>query len=139
MKEAIAALLTWICLQLSVAPPPPPLVEKVSPRGLVEMNFGENPPENASVTALYSRATKTVYLREGWRADDLRDRATLLHELVHHVQETRRLSYPCVAARERDAYYLQLQWLREHGVSDPYAFLEINEFTILVYSMCSDD
>lgn len=139
MKETIAALLTWICLQLSVAPPPPPLVEQVSPRGLVELVFGENPPSGASVTALCSRAAKTVYLREGWRANDLRDRATLVHELVHYVQETASLSYPCVAARERDAYELQLKWLQEQGVTDRYGFLEFNEFTITVYSMCRDE
>ena len=62
-----------------------------------------------------------------------------MHELVHHVQESRALPYPCLAARERDAYRLQAAWLSQQGVSDPLAFMGVNEFTILVVSMCRDE
>ena len=48
-------------------------------------------------------------------------------------------SYPCLAARERDAYRLQADWLRQQGVSDPHASMGVDAFTIAVISMCRDE
>jgi hypothetical protein len=136
MKELIAVLLAWISLELGVGPPAPPAVETVSQQQLVELAYGPGAPSDASVTALYRAPIRTVYLNTAWQADSLRDRATLLHELVHHVQEARELPSACLSAREAAAYHLTIKWLRQNGVLDPYAFLNINEFTIAVLSMC---
>ena len=62
-----------------------------------------------------------------------------IFELVHHVQESRALPYPCLAARESDAYHLQAAWLRQQGVPDPLGVMGVNEFTIVVASMCSEE
>ena len=43
---------------------------------------------------------------------------------------------PRIAARERLAYDLQLRWLGEQGILNPYTFLGINECTIGIASMC---
>jgi hypothetical protein len=139
MKELVAVLLTWISLQLAVEPPAAPEIEFVPQRQLLEMAYGESAPADASVTAIYNPKTRTVYLGIAWKHDDLRDRSTLLHELVHHFQECCALPYPCLAARERDAYHLQAAWLRQNGVPQPYAFLGIDEFTVAVISMCRDE
>ncbi|WP_162937834.1 DUF6647 family protein [Indioceanicola profundi] len=39
------------------------------------------------------------------------DMGFLIHELVHHVQHMSGRIYPCPAAREREAYQLQNEWL----------------------------
>jgi hypothetical protein len=136
MKELIITLLAWISIEVGVAPPVPPHIESVSQQQLMEMAYGPDAPSDASVTALYCSSSRTIYLNTAWQADSLRDRGTLLHELVHHVQEARNLPSPCLSAREAAAYHLQIKWLRQNGVSDPYAFLNIDEFTIAVLSMC---
>lgn len=137
MTELVSVLLIWICQQLGTEPPAAPGIEFVSQRQLVETAFGPNAPADASVTAVYSRTTRTVLLGASWQIANLADRSTLLHELVHHVQESRALPYPCLAARERDAYHLQAAWLEQQGVSDPFGFIGINEFTILSLRRCA--
>ena len=43
-----------------------------------------------------------------------------------------------IAAYERQAYDLQIKWLREQGVDDPYALIGINELGIYMLSVCRD-
>lgn len=66
---------------------------------------------------LYDPETTTIFLVAPWSLDNPRDLGTLLHELVHHRQETARHWY-CDAAQEEDAYRLQERWLKTRGV-DP--------------------
>ena len=136
MKELVSALLVWISLQFAAEPPVPPDIRFVSRQELAERLYGGDAPADAPVTAVYNRETGTVYLAKGWRIDSLRDRSILLHELVHHTQQRCALPYPCLAARERDAYEMQADWLRQHGESDPYAVIGVDEFTVRLTSMC---
>ena len=50
-----------------------------------------------------------------WDPESLIAQSYLVHELVHHAQLLSRKPYPCHAAKEREAYMLQNQWLAEHG------------------------
>ena len=50
-----------------------------------------------------------------WDPDSVRAQSYLVHELVHHAQLISRRVYPCHAAKEREAYMLQNEWLRQHG------------------------
>ena len=68
----------------------------------------------------------------------MRDQSELLHELVHHFQNLHKLKYGCGAEREKLAYELQIAWLREKGVRDPYEFLETNAFFVIMASVCRD-
>jgi hypothetical protein len=136
MKELVVALLAWVCLQIGCEPPDPPAVRLVPEKQLLTLAYGPAPPDQASVTALYESRSRTVYLSEKWKASDLTNRSTMVHELVHHVQEAAAMEYPCLAAREALAYHLQARFLKENGIADPYAFLKIDEFTIAVLSMC---
>jgi hypothetical protein len=45
---------------------------------------------------------------------------------------------PCLAALERQAYDLQIKWLREQGVDDPYNVIKTNELGIYMVSVCRD-
>jgi hypothetical protein len=39
---------------------------------------------------------------------------------------------------ERQAYDLQVKWLREQGVDDPYDLIKTNELSIYMLSTCRD-
>lgn len=137
MTELILAFLMWISAETGLAVPPAPPVVIVSQEEIARRAFGALAKE-AGATALYDNESGTVYLREGWDARDLYSRATLLHELVHHVQVFNRVPAACPAAHERLAYRLTLVWLEQQGVEDPHAMLNIDEFTIAVLSMCPE-
>jgi hypothetical protein len=136
MEALIPGLLIWICLQIGCEPPPAPAIISVSEEALVERVYGDQPDDGASVRGCYDQETQTVWLPHGCDPDDLLDQSTLLHELVHHVQTITRMAYPCPGARERLAYGLQAQWLREAGVEDPYAAMDMDEFTVAIRSIC---
>ncbi len=99
---------------------------------------GKGISDHPNIRGLYSYRSHIVYLPEKWTPDDLYDRAELLHELIHHLQSLNNVKASCLAAYERPTYELQIEWLREQGIQDPYKFLDIDEFTIRLISQCSD-
>lgn len=132
MKALVASLLAWIVAETGLVMPPPPRVVFASAEQLQQ----RVPGRTVALAAVYERDTATVYLRDDWDRSSVANRAALLHELVHHVQEFNRVPVRCRAARERQAYELTLKWLAERGVRDPYALLGVDEFTIDVLSLC---
>lgn len=137
MDILIATYLAWIIAQTGLSPPVHPPIHFVK---LSETSRRHGSPENSAweLQALYSRSEGSIYLPEGWLPVDLRQKSTLLHELVHHVQLSNNIVLPCVAAYERQAYDLQIRWLREQGVDDPYELIKINELGIYMVSTCRD-
>lgn len=135
MRELLLALMTWIAGQTGLAMPPPPSVVLISEEEIAKIAAGH---EGADVRGLYDRDVAIIYLRNDWNPDDLRSRASLLHELVHHAQTFNKVPSRCPAEREVQAYRLTVQWLKEQGAADPYALLDIDEFTIHVLSMCPE-
>lgn len=121
-------------MQTGLAMPPPPGIQLVNQAQMLRLAGGRT-----DVGGLYDPEAVTVYLRDDWDAASLRGRATLLHELVHHVQDFNKVPARCRAERERLAYKLTLEWLRQQGAADPYAVLDIDEFTVLIRSMCTDE
>jgi hypothetical protein len=136
--EALAkALIAWIVAATVLAAPEPPRIEFVPKQELVERAFEANHGEvRLRVDALYDRDQEVVYLPEHWDGNDIGQVGALLHELVHHVQKFNKVKGECPAANERLAYDLQLAWLRERGVQDPYTLLKIDEFTIWMITRC---
>jgi hypothetical protein len=138
MDILIATLSAWIAAYTGLAFVEPPRVEFVGQVRMSEIAHGPSIVPNPQLRALYSQRATTIYLRANWNAVSLRDQSELVHELVHHFQSAHNLTYECGAARETLAYDLQIAWLREQGVSDPYELLEINAFYVIVASMCRD-
>lgn len=139
MSDLIAVLLTWIALQMECAVPPPPCIEQIPPCEVCERFYEGDVPADAAVIAAHDRKNRVIYLSTAWRAHSIVDRGTLVHELVHHLQEVAGIPYPCTAARERLAYHLQAKWLQENGVADPYKMMNVDEFTILMRPVCPTD
>jgi hypothetical protein len=133
MSELILALLTWIAGETGLLTPSPPKVVLVA-----EDKMSELTSRHIDVRGYYDRDAATIYLRKDWDPADLRSRATLLHELVHHVQHFNRIPSRCPAEQEILAYELTVKWLRQQGVADPYKVLDIDEFTIYFFSLCPE-
>lgn len=85
------------------------------------------------IRGLYDLERRRVILTEPWDVNDLEDRSTLLHELIHHVQWTSR-EWPCPGAPEWEAYKLQERWLTAQGV-----VAEFDWVAILLRSQCERD
>jgi Domain of unknown function (DUF6647) len=138
MRELVLAFLTWISAETGLTMPPPPLVVLLSSAQLTELAYGPDSPVCEDLWAAYDGSASVVYMRTDWNAAGLRARASLLHELVHHVQFFNKVPARCPAEREQLAYELTLRWLREQGAADPYAVLDIDEFTVFILSHCPE-
>lgn len=127
MTELIAALLSWAVL-LTGDPRPaiPPSIEMVPHAFLEEVACGAPCP----ILGLYTYGN-VLYLDDSLDpAADVWARSVLVHELVHYVQEmTGKYAGMdrCVAAvlREREAYFVQNQYLVRHG-EPPRAGLSVH-------------
>lgn len=133
--EETASLIAWIAARtgwtISKAPP----VHFISSEELVNA-FTGGKPTSSHVEALYSDEDHSIYLPDSWRADDLRDRSILLHELVHHLQYLNHVEATCASEYELQAVNLQVTWLREQGVEDPLHLLGINDLFIRLLGQC---
>jgi hypothetical protein len=138
MDALVAALSAWIVTQTGLSAPPPPRVIQLYPAALHELATSRD-SQMYRVRALYGRSERVVYLRTNWDAGSVGDRSELVHELVHHFQNAHAVPYECNAARETLAYDLQIKWLREQGVADPHGLMQINDFFIVMTSVCRDE
>ncbi len=137
--ETITTLMKWVVAKTGWAIQKPPTIRFVPSAQLAEMYYGkQNAPNLAPVRSLYAIKTHILYLPNTWNPGDLRDKGTLLHELAHHLQVLNRIQVVCVAEYDRQSYELQMAWLREHGVDDPYKFLKINPLTLFIMTQCPD-
>lgn len=136
--EMIAAVLSaWIASQTGLSAPPPPRIVNLDPQAM-QQAAGTPESQSERLRALYGRGEQVIYLRTGWDSEKLRDKSELVHELVHHFQNAHALTHQCDAQREALAYDMQIKWLREQGVVDPYELIETNAFYIVMVSVCRD-
>jgi uncharacterized protein DUF6647 len=137
LDSLVPTYIAWIVAQTGLSAPDRPPIHFVT---TMEMATRYGSPENSALDlqALYNRTEGAIYLPRQWLPDDLRQKSALLHELVHHVQKSNNIEFRCVAAYERQAYDLQIKWLHEQGVDDPYVLIGINELGIYMVSVCRD-
>ena len=133
--EETASFIAWIAAQTGWTVSKAPPVHFISSDELVN-TFTGGKPTTYHVEALYSNEDHSVYLSDSWRADDLRDRSILLHELVHHLQYLNHVEATCASEYELQAVKLQMTWLREQGVEDPLSLLGINDLFIRMLGQC---
>lgn len=108
-----------------------PRIEVRTSRDLAAMFFGNAEGyEGVRPLALYARDQHILFLSDQLALDNLLDQSILLHELVHHLQVSNTVEFDCREETEQQAYRLQVEWLREHGVAQPYAFIGIPEAQI---------
>lgn len=135
--ELIAGLIAWIKSKTGWTVSDVPPIRFVTEARLREMYFGRpDGADSTKVHAIYSDEDHTIYLPNTWNPESLFDRSALLHEIVHHLQVRNDVKADCPAAYNKQAFYLQLDWLHEQGVEDPYEFLKIDDRYIFYDSRC---
>lgn len=114
LMHRIKHLQEWIVARTSYTPAPPPAVVFVSEAALNYIFFSQTPfgyNGQRVIGALY--INRLILLADSFDLE--RDEYILLHEMVHHLQETSGRRFPCIAAREREAYELQTEWVKQTG------------------------
>ena len=137
LDSLVPSYIAWIVAQTGLSAPDHPPIHFATPAEMA-VRYGSPESSRLELQGLYHRTEGAIYLPRQWLPDDLRQKSALLHELVHHVQRSNNLELPCMAAYERQAYDLQVKWLREQEVDDPYALIGINELGIYMLSVCRD-
>ena len=85
--------------------------------------------------AVYDDRTKTIFLPDTWTGETPADLSVLVHEMVHHLQNTARIKYECPGVREQLAYAAQDKWLKLFG-RDLASEFDIDAFTLKVTTTC---
>ena len=85
--------------------------------------------------AVYDDRTRTIFLPDTWTGETPADLSVLVHEMVHHLQNSAHLKYECPGAREQLAYTAQDHWLKLFG-RDLGSEFEIDAFTLKVTTSC---
>ncbi len=120
--EIVTELVGWIALNTSYD------VSQVyrTPPEIVFCSVGQTVPYEgdeliveSSLRAAYDLHRRLIYLVQPWSEDNPRDVSVLLHELLHDVQLSNR-EWPCVAAPELEAYWLQDKWLAGRGIASGF-------------------
>ena len=137
MDAMVITLISWIAAISNFAVVDPPRILLIPKREIDEYYYRPSEVNKFfQLQAIYKSTNAMIYLRDTWRSTELYDQSVLLHELVHHLQMNNNVKAPCQAAKERQAYDLQVAWLREQGVENPYALMGTNELTIYLLSSC---
>jgi hypothetical protein len=97
--------------------------------------YEDDPANLRDVVAVYDTATSTIYLPLDWIGNSPGHQSVLVHEMVHHLQNTAKLKYECPAAREKVAYLAQDAWLRRSNLSLEGEF-GVDMFTVVASSAC---
>lgn len=138
MKELVLSLILWITAHSGYAwDGTYPKITLVSQTEICK-GYSKFPSDDCGVLAYYTNADGMV-LNHAFDPTSLRDQATLLHELVHHLQKNYPEKFLCLAAYEPDAYYLEVSWLvKEHGytVDEAWKFLHMDPFYVLAVFQC---
>lgn len=141
METAMWALLTWIVANSTYAMPQSlPKIEyhaqielrrMVYCAGLAECDDAKLP--GILLAAVYEHENQTMYLPEGFDFKNPQNKATLVHELTHHLQALagKFASGACAGPSEHEAYEMEDKWLASQGLPVP-----ARTFAQLMTEMC---
>lgn len=141
MNELLTVMVTWLSINFGLpAIYEHPQVEIVSAtkitalryRGLISVDMSQS---RQDIVAVYDDASRTIYLPVGWTGKTPAETSTLLHEMVHHLQNVAQIKHECPEAREKLAYVAQQRWLERFGLSLEKEF-KIDPLTLLVRTGC---
>jgi hypothetical protein len=91
--------------------------------------------QQPDIVALYDDELRTIYLPSDWRGHTAAELSIVVHEMVHHIQNTGHLKYECGEAREKLAFKAQEQWLGLFG-QDLETQFGLDSLTLLVRTNC---
>jgi hypothetical protein len=136
-QPLLTAIEAWLAFQFDLpGVERHPRIELADPARMAALRGGGlEASSHGDVVAVYSDATQTIYLPEGWTGTSPAELSILVHELVHHVQNVAGLKYACAQEREKLAYEAQERWLGLFGRSLERDF-ELDGFSLLVKTRC---
>jgi hypothetical protein len=88
-QPLLAAISAWLAFQFDLPSiEHPPRIELARPASIAVLRGGGGSEASSQqdIVAVYSDATRTIYLPEGWTGTTPTELSILVHELVHHVQ-----------------------------------------------------
>ena len=130
MAQLILALMTWASVFTGLPLSPPPVVLMV-PQKELQAFAG-----HFSGTLAGAYKDGVIYLPESFDRESPVYRSTLIHELVHHLQERSGKRYLCRQAAEKVAYEAQQEYLRQHGV-DFWQVHGIDKLMFFFFTTCT--
>jgi hypothetical protein len=137
-QPLLAAIEAWLAFQFDLpSVEHHPRIELAPPASIAALRGGGGSEASSQqdIVAVYSDATQTIYLPEGWTGTTPTELSILVHELVHHVQNITGLKYACPQEREKLAYAAQERWLELFGHSLERDF-GLDGFSQLVKTRC---
>lgn len=148
IQQFLAALVSWISTSFDLpATSNLPKVELVPASRMAALRHKRHPgwqlenpaassqPDWREIVAVYDDSTQTIYLHESWRGSTAAELSIVVHEMVHHLQNSGNLKFACSQERERLAYEVQESWLGLFGRNLLLDF-EIDPLTLLVSTKC---
>lgn len=120
LARLLAAAIRYSALPpIDIAELPP--IEQLSAQALAEKVCPESPERCTTMAALFDTEGYRIYLRDTLNPNDPMDNAFIVHELVHVLQYKKHGpeyfdDCPNRIASERQAYYVQNNYLGEEGV-----------------------
>lgn len=131
LTALMLALMAWASAHTGLpAAERPPVIEF---RTAEQMHHMAGAAVGNEIGALYRPGVIT--LPEGWNVRDAGDVSTLLHELVHHLQDAGLSRLPR-CAKEGMAYNAQYAWLAAAGYEDPVDAAGHDGMGYLAATMC---
>jgi hypothetical protein len=126
----LAILVEWLSLNTDINIKAPPEVVVKTSEELIRI-YG------APVHALYSHEAGTIYLSDHVDMGSIQGASVLLHELIHHYQNTSGAmdGYSCIRQSEKLAYELQREYLEKNNAE---IMPELSAFNILMRSICTE-
>lgn len=138
LLEAIAA---WLSSGFALPPmQDPPALAFAGGRRMAGLRLRDDLQNRGAagesgIIALYDDEARTIYLPKAWTGATPEELSILVHEMVHHLQNSAGAGFECPEAREKMAYEAQARWLAMFG-SDLSAGFGIDPLTLLVRTSC---
>ena len=143
LKEIIVTLLIWISQNSSfeITNPneyPLPVITFISQEEIHFIVTKKDIKENTIfiIQAAYIPENNILYLPHDLKLDTLSFKSILIHELVHHIQNINDISYPCDGHTEKDAYNLEMKYLIQNGIEDPYEMMDLDPLSLVLITQC---
>jgi uncharacterized protein DUF6647 len=123
--------IAWIASKTGWKKNPVPIIKRTSTEEMAKLFFGSADGINGiRPLALYDKEQHALYLAYEIDLNALLGRSILVHELVHHLQTVNEVEFKCPEAAEAQAYQLQGEWLREHGIKDTSSLIGFSEMEL---------
>lgn len=94
-----------------------------------------DPDQVLRAIAFYDPVEDTIWLQEDWDPSTLADRATLLHEVTHYMQDVAGAGYRCQGALEKVAYDTMRRYIEKAG-EDFEEVTEISPLLLMLVTGC---